>query len=143
MTRNRKSIIALVIIALCALCAVLAGTRHSGTSATRSARTAAVKPHQTPVMERTLSVARCSDASGMFDNTCWTEDKANGAYLSLDYGRYFYVLSTQDVIGPNYSNRRPTESERQELTDARSANPNGACHFEWDTAPKAYEVICK
>lgn len=54
--------------------------------------------HHTPAMERTVDLPRCSDTSGRFDLNCWTQDKANGVFLNLDYGRYTYVLKTRDLI---------------------------------------------
>lgn len=56
----------------------------------------------TPKAERTLELPPCSDTSGRYDSVCYTSDKANGTYLSLDYGRFFFTLKQLDMIGPNY-----------------------------------------
>lgn len=92
--RNRRQMIALVIMTAAVLSAVLFGTRALGTSDHSQARTA----RPTPVMEQVTELPRCSDASGRYDSNCWYEDHANGRYLNLNYGEWTYVLANGDMI---------------------------------------------
>lgn len=53
---------------------------------------------QTPLMEQTLDLPRCSEFEGRYDGTCWYDDDKEDAVINFNHGDWTYDLDTGQMI---------------------------------------------
>lgn len=51
-----------------------------------------------PIMEQTIELPRCSEATGRFDGTCWYQGKHTDRVINFNHGQWTYDMNTRDMI---------------------------------------------